>query len=90
MGSHYPARLRLSATTTKENDVTRRDRFIWKADDIEVHRVTARAIAYDNARIPLREVGVTDADPRQATHRAIDELYRETESWRTVEITLIR
>ena len=66
--------------------MTRRDRFVWKADDIEVHCVAARAIAYDAAR----EVEVIDADPRHAAHRAIDKLYRETESRRTVEITLIR
>jgi hypothetical protein len=83
-------RLRLSATSTKENEMTRKDRFIWKADDIEVHRVTARAIAYDAARIPLREVGVTDADPRQAAHPTIDELSRETENWWTVEVTVMR
>ena len=69
MESHYPVRLR------HQNDVTRRDRFIWKDDDIEIHRVKARAVAYDDTRIPLREVRLTDADPRQAAHRAIDELY---------------
>jgi hypothetical protein len=54
--------------------VTRKDRFIWKADNIEVHRVTARAIAYGAARNRLREIEVVDADPRQAAHRAIEEL----------------
>ena len=34
--------------------MTRKDRFIWYIDDIEVHRVAARAIAYDAARILLR------------------------------------
>jgi hypothetical protein len=46
--------------------VTRKDRFTWKTDDIEVHLVIARAIAYDAARNQLREVEVIDADPRQA------------------------
>jgi hypothetical protein len=62
--------LATSTRSTKENDVNRKDRFIWKDDDIEVLRTTARAIAYDDARNRLREVEVIDADPRQAADRA--------------------
>jgi hypothetical protein len=52
-----------SATATeliKANYVTRKDRFIWNDDDIEIQLATARGIAYDATRNRLREVEVVD------------------------------
>jgi hypothetical protein len=66
-----PTRVRPHQWVAKENFVTRKDHFTWNTEDIEVHLVTARAIAYAAARNRLREVDVIDADPRQAAHRAI-------------------
>jgi hypothetical protein len=66
---------------------------VWDDDDlVEVHppRATARAIAYDVDRNRLREVMVVDADPSQAAHRAIEELYRKVKGWWTVEVTVTR
>jgi hypothetical protein len=71
-------------------NTNRTDRFLYKADDVEVHRVTARAVAYDAARTRLGEVEVVDADPADAAHRAIDELYKWVHDWRTVELTVTR
>jgi hypothetical protein len=56
------------------------DRFIWDMGDVEVHLVTALAIAYDAAGNQLHEVEVVDANPTQAAHRVVDKLYRQPES----------